>query len=113
MRIVAGSPRTLGHRLIEPGQHPARLGEEGRARGAELDATGGAVHEPGAEFELEGSEGPRDGRLREAERQGGVGEGSLVGDRDQGPQMTQLDGHAPSVSIGVDCISRRRQSVIA
>ena len=95
----------------EPGVPGGRLGDEVAGRGEDLpglgqdvhagrgrgDGPAGAVQQPDAENLLEGHQVARHGRLRDAEFDGGVGEGPGVDDRDQAAQVPQLQIHNQSV----------------
>ena len=75
------------------GEYLPCLGEDVHAGGGRGDAAAGAVQQPDAEDLLKRDEVPRYRRLRDAELDGGVGEGASVHNRDQAAQVPQLQIH--------------------
>ena len=80
----------LGQQVPGPGDHlnPGRGG---------CDAPAGAVQQPAAEDLLQRDQRAGDGRLRDVQLDGGVGEAAGVDDGDQAPQVAQLQFHNFSV----------------
>jgi hypothetical protein len=87
----------LGHEVPGRGQDLPGLGQDVHAGRGRSDGPAGAVQQPDAENLLERHQVARHRRLRDAEFDGGVGEGSRVDDRDQAAQVPQFQFHNQSV----------------
>jgi hypothetical protein len=91
LRPVAQELRVQGG--VEGGDGGGRPVVEGVALGGEGEVVGGAVDEPDAEVSLQGGERAGDGGLGEVETGGGPRHVALLGDGEEGAEVTQLDAH--------------------
>jgi hypothetical protein len=78
-------------RLGEDGDHPVRVWQEAAAGRGELDRSSVAEDERGPHQSLQPGDRPAESGLGELESLRGAGEVALLGDRDERPQVSQLD----------------------
>ena len=92
---ACGAPRVL-RRAVDGGEDLAGAHEEHLARRRELDAAGRPIQKRRAELRLEPPDLLRQRRLGDVQTLGGAPEVALLGDRDEGAEVAQLHGSAPS-----------------
>ena len=93
----AGDRLELGLRGRQPREHHLGVVDERAARVGQADSAAGAVHERGAGGLLESGDLLGDRGLGVGERLGGGGEGAVLGDRLEDPQLLDVQ-HNPSLS---------------
>ena len=79
-------------------EHPARVVEDERPLGRQLDAAAGPREERDAELGLEPAELLRDGRLGEVQLLAGLRERAVARDRDDRPEVSKLHADKPRTS---------------
>jgi hypothetical protein len=89
--VQAGRLAGLADRVTGRRQHVAGGRQQHGARRRQLHAVAAAVQQPGADDLFQPMDLLAEGRLGDEQPLGGAGEGACVGDRDEVPQVPQLN----------------------